>query len=147
MLLDNQQVLADGMFLSDKDLDNWVLQTEDQQLCAINYENGIQNTILAVDINEMQGERAVWIFPVPSKPDEINIDIIRGEELVISVGGTVFGTGIQHNITIPLQEIAYDDLKNDLKKIGSKDVFDLATLPPKLAEKVNQYIDKIKGKR
>ena len=69
------------------------------------------------------------------------------EELVISVGGTVFGTGAQHVITIPLQEIAYNDLKNDLKKIGSKDVFDLATLPPKLAEKVNQYIDKIKGKR
>jgi len=69
------------------------------------------------------------------------------EELVISVGGTVFGTGVQHVITIPLQEIAYDDLKNDLKKIGSKDVFDLATLPPKLAKKVNQYIDKIKGRR
>ena len=69
------------------------------------------------------------------------------EELVISVGGTIFGTGAQHNITIPLQEIAYDDLKNDLKKIGNKNVFDLATLPPKLAEKVNQYIDKIKGKK
>ena len=69
------------------------------------------------------------------------------EELVISVGGTVFGTGAQHVITIPLQEIAYDDLKNDLKKIGSNDVFDLATLPPKLAEKVNQYIDKIKSRR
>jgi len=69
------------------------------------------------------------------------------EELVISVGGTVFGTGAQHVITIPLQEIAYDDLKKDLKKIGSKDVFDLATLPPKLAEKVKKYIDKIKGKR
>jgi len=69
------------------------------------------------------------------------------EELVISVGGTLFGTGVQHNITIPLQEIAYDDLKNDLKTIGNKDVFNLATLPPKLAEKVIQYIDKIKGKR
>jgi HEAT repeat protein len=69
------------------------------------------------------------------------------EELVVSVGGTVFGTGVQHNITIPLQEIAYVDLKNDLKTIGNKDVFDLATLPPKLAKKVNQYIDKIKGKR
>jgi len=69
------------------------------------------------------------------------------EELVISVGVTLFGTGVQHNITIPLQEIAYADLKNDLKKIGNKDVFDLATLPPKLAEKVNQYIDKIKGKK
>ena len=69
------------------------------------------------------------------------------EEIVISVGSTIFGTGVQHNITIPLQEIAYNDLKHDLKKIGSKDVFDLATLPPKLAEKVNQYIDKIKGRR
>ena len=69
------------------------------------------------------------------------------EELVVSVGGTVFGTGVQHNITIPLQEIAYVDLKNDLKTIGNKDVFDLATLPPKLAKKINQYIDKIKSKR
>jgi len=69
------------------------------------------------------------------------------EELVISVGGTLFGIGAQHNITIPLQEIAYDDLKNDLKTIGNKDVFNLATLPPKLAEKVNKYIDKIKCKK
>ena len=69
------------------------------------------------------------------------------EELVVSVGGTLFGTGVQHNITIPLQEIAYDDLKNDLKKIGNKDVFDLTTLPPKLYEKATKYIDKIKSKR
>ncbi len=69
------------------------------------------------------------------------------EELVISVGGTVFGTGAQHVITIPLQEIAYDDLKNDLKTIGNKDIFDLATLPSKLAAKVNRYIDKIKNKQ
>jgi len=45
------------------------------------------------------------------------------EKFVISVGGTVFGTGAQHVITIPLQEIAYDDLKNDLKIIGNNDVF------------------------
>ena len=69
------------------------------------------------------------------------------EELVVSVGGTLFGTGVQHNITIPLQEIAYDDLKNDLKKIGNNDVFDLTTLPPKLYEKATKYIDKIKSKR
>ena len=68
------------------------------------------------------------------------------EELVISVGTEVFGTGAQHVITIPLQEIAYDNLKNDIKKIGGKSIVNIAALPPKLAEKVSQYLQKKKDK-
>lgn len=105
LLLGNQPVLADGMFLSDTDLDNWVLQTEDQQLCAINYENGIQNTILAVDINDMQGERAVWIFPVPSKPDETKIDIIRGFP-GLRGQDVVKGTGQDISLTFGLMRLS-----------------------------------------
>ncbi|MEM2605308.1 MAG: DUF2330 domain-containing protein [Candidatus Pacearchaeota archaeon] len=56
----------------------WGLINEDQQLAAINYENGFQNMILSVDVTEMRGEKAVWIFPIPAKPDKIVINIIKG---------------------------------------------------------------------
>ncbi|MCK5177157.1 MAG: hypothetical protein KAQ92_05515, partial [Candidatus Aenigmarchaeota archaeon] len=49
----------------------------DGQACAINYENGIENMILSVNVNDLQGEKAVWIFPVPAKPEDTKIDIIK----------------------------------------------------------------------
>ncbi|MCK5177390.1 MAG: hypothetical protein KAQ92_06695, partial [Candidatus Aenigmarchaeota archaeon] len=49
----------------------------DGQACAINYENGIENMILSVNIENPQGQKAVWIFPVPAKPEDTKIDIIK----------------------------------------------------------------------
>jgi hypothetical protein len=72
-------VSADGGFIIyDPDMFRWELQDIDQQLCIINYENGFQNMLLSVDVSDLHGEKAVWIFPVPAKPDKIVIDIIRG---------------------------------------------------------------------
>lgn len=74
-----QHVSADGMIhIYDPDMMGWGLQNEDQQLCAINYENGFENMILSVDVSDLHGEKAVWIFPVPAKPDKTVIDIIKG---------------------------------------------------------------------
>lgn len=50
------------------------------------------------------------------------------------------GTGIEHKITIPLQEIAYSDLEKDLESIKGKRLAKLASLPPRLAEKVKGYL-------
>ncbi|HRZ85494.1 MAG TPA: hypothetical protein P5277_01815 [Candidatus Paceibacterota bacterium] len=71
-------VFADGMIhVYDKDM--WGLFTEEQQFCAINYKDGIQNMILTVDTGEeLRGEKAVWIFPVPAKPEKTVINIIKG---------------------------------------------------------------------
>lgn len=70
-------VSADGMMhINDRDM--WLLQNEERQLCAINYENGVENLILSVEVSGLQGEKAVWIFPVPAKPDKTAIDIIKG---------------------------------------------------------------------
>jgi len=71
-------VLADGMIhIYDKDM--WGLFTEEQQFCAINYKDGYQNMILTVDTGEeLRGEKAVWIFPVPAKPEKTVINIIKG---------------------------------------------------------------------
>ena len=72
-------VSADGgIVVYDPDMESWGLQDMDQQLCAINYENGFENMLLSVDISDLHGEKAVWIFPVPAKPDKTVIDIIKG---------------------------------------------------------------------
>ena len=77
-LLLTNLVSADGMIhVYDPDM-QWGLFPEEQQLCAINYENGIQKMILTVGFREMEGERAVWVFPIPSEPDDTSIDIIKG---------------------------------------------------------------------
>jgi len=72
-------VSADGgIVIYDPDMFRWELQDMDQQLCAINYENGFENMLLSVDVSDLHGEKAVWIFPVPAKPDKTVIDIIKG---------------------------------------------------------------------
>jgi len=68
---------ADGMLLIYPYMDDWVLAKENQQFAAINYENGIQKMILAIDA-ELRGKKAVWIFPVPANPEDIAIDVIKG---------------------------------------------------------------------
>lgn len=90
---------ADGMIhIEDPDMYYWRVYDENQQLCAINYENGYQNMILTVDINNMNiGQRGVWIFPVPASPDKTVIDIVKGfpnmggNNVKSQVDGTIFG--------------------------------------------------------
>ena len=66
-----------GMIIYNPIISDWDIKNIDQQLCAINYENGIENMILSVKVDGLGGEKAVWIFPVPAKPDNIVIDIIK----------------------------------------------------------------------
>lgn len=71
-------VNADGGMIMYK-MDRWEMLDEDQQLCAINYHEGIQNMILSVNTGEeITGEKAVWIFPVPAKPEKTVINIVEG---------------------------------------------------------------------
>jgi len=76
------------------------------------------------------------------KLDDITISLEPGirQELTVTVGAKAFGTGAEYKITIPLQEIAYSDLKKDLESIKSKNLTKLASLPPRLAEKVKGYL-------
>jgi hypothetical protein len=71
-------VFADGMIVI-HDQDMWRKVSENEQLCAINYEDGTQNMILAVSTKDkLSGEKAVWLFPVPSDPARVEIDVIKG---------------------------------------------------------------------
>lgn len=72
-----QFVTADGgVVIYDRDM--WRLQDMKDQTAAINYENGMENMILSVNVNDFQGEKAVWIFPVPASPSRTAINIVSG---------------------------------------------------------------------
>jgi hypothetical protein len=82
-----------------------------------------------------------------NKLDDILISLEPGvrEELTVTVGAKAFGSGIEYKITIPLQEIKYLDLKKDLESIKGKSMMKLASLPPRLAEKVKGYLSRNKN--
>lgn len=67
------------------------------------------------------------------------------EDLVITVGAEFSGTGVQKVITIPLQNISYAELEEDLAKIKNDTIFKLTSLPSRLVEKVKEYLTQTKS--
>lgn len=81
-------VLADGMVLQfDPYADRWDYSGEQSQQAFINYENGLQKMIVSIGLEGENSKDAVWLFPVPSDPSKITIDVVKnlppfiGEEI------------------------------------------------------------------
>ncbi|HEY9206530.1 MAG TPA: HEAT repeat domain-containing protein [Candidatus Methanoperedens sp.] len=98
------------------------------------------NMILSKISSQMSSAKNIDILE--KKLDEMLISLKPGirEELILTVGAEIFGTGAQHIVTIPIQEISYPELKKDLDNIKGKSMLKLDTLPLKLAQKVKSYI-------
>ena len=62
------------------------------------------------------------------------------EEIEISVRTEILGTGLKYKITIPLQEISYSELKEDLDKITGMKIDKLSRMPKRLANKIKGYL-------
>jgi len=78
---------ADGMVIKpDPYSSRWDYLNESNQQAFINYEDGVEKMILSIGIQESD-TGAVWIFPVPSDPSKVVIDVVtdlpelRGEEI------------------------------------------------------------------
>ncbi len=77
------------------DSDLFELHPEKQQYCFINYDGTTQNMLLSIDVEGGLKNNSLWLFPVPSKPDDIDIDIIKempkfeGQNLIESAFGSV----------------------------------------------------------
>jgi len=71
-------VFADGgMFFYDL-YDEANILTETDQLSYINFDNGIQKMIIAVNAQSIkQAKSIIWLFPLPASPEKIKIDIIN----------------------------------------------------------------------
>lgn len=61
------------------------------------------------------------------------------EEIQVTVGISGFGSGVQRVITIPIQEISYSELQDDLQKCSDK-MMDIAKLPSRLKGKIMKYL-------
>lgn len=72
-------------------LEQWVTMPQEKQIGIINFRNGYEKLILVVDIKNstLQGDTAAWIFPVPSTPDKVQIDILNDVP-------NLYGTDLRH---------------------------------------------------
>lgn len=83
-----KSVLADGMMIKpDPYSDRWDYSGENNQQAFINYNNGLQKMIISVGLEGENSKGVVWLFPVPSDPNKVAIDIVKslpqlsGEEI------------------------------------------------------------------
>ena len=77
---------ADGGAIRPLPNGDWTWVDENSQQAFINYEQGTEKLIIAVDLEEENSDIA-WIIPVPSKPEKVEIDITS--ELPIFFGDDV----------------------------------------------------------
>jgi len=50
---------------------------ENEQIAAINYQNGLEKMIIAVNFDMKDMSEAAWIFPVPADPNKVVIDVVK----------------------------------------------------------------------
>jgi len=69
-------VFADGMIVNTFQMP----ARQESQEAFIHYENGKENLFIMVNMQEavQSGQKNVWIFPVPSSPENIEINNLRG---------------------------------------------------------------------
>jgi len=84
----SKSALADGMMIKpDPYSDRWDYSSESNQQAFINYDNGLQKMIISVGIEDENSDGIVWLFPVPSEPNKVAIDVVKslpqlsGEEI------------------------------------------------------------------
>src|SRR5665647_1544639 len=98
------------------------------------------STLIENKVDEVKND----LMSISEKVDFIIISLKPGikEEIEISSGIEMFGTGLKHLVTIPLQEISYEELKKDLKIIKGKHINKLSELPIRLASKIKGYLSR-----
>lgn len=81
-------IFADGMAIHPTSNRVFDYTNERSQQAFINYGSGVEKMILSVDLDTTSNEGdTLWIFPVPAKPEDISIDVIKelphlnGEEI------------------------------------------------------------------
>ncbi len=79
-------ISADGGAIRPSPDGDWTWVDEYSQQAFINYENGVEKLIIAVDLEEGNSDIA-WIIPVPSNPEKVELDITS--ELPIFYGDDI----------------------------------------------------------
>lgn len=86
LILSPLSISADGGAIRPWLDGDWTWTDENSQQAFINYEEGKEKLIIAVDLDEGNSDIA-WIVPIPSQPDRVELDI--ASELPIFYGDDV----------------------------------------------------------
>ena len=80
---------------------------------------------------------------VESKLDDLTLKISPGlsSYIIISSGIDIFGTGAKYEMKIPISEISYDEISDDLKKLGQNPNNSLKN-SPRLKKRILDYISR-----
>ena len=72
------QAIGDGgIYVKPSTIDQWMSIPEEKQIGIINYHNNIEKLLIVINVKAStlnEGESAVWFFPVPSNPENVDID-------------------------------------------------------------------------
>jgi len=110
---------------------------------------GLIPTVNVVEVEPVVGNISKGFQELGTKLDglsqemnEIRISLSPGitQEIEISSGIEILGTGAALITTIPLQEISYAELKEDLQRIKGEHISKLSELPKRLANKIKGYL-------
>ena len=94
------------------------------------------------NINKVGQELGTKLDGLSQGMNEMRISLSPGitQEIEISSGIEILGTGAALITTIPLQEISYAELKEDLQKIKGEHISKLSELPKRLANRIKGYL-------
>lgn len=97
-------------------------------------------------IESSQKEMLKEIRTIGEKLDNVIISLEPGvsEELILHLGYITSVGGVEYTLTVPLQELSYSDIKEELKEIEGKRISQLCTMPPKIAKVVEDFLVKNK---
>ena len=121
-----------------------IKQIPEQKDVAKQY--GMLNSIITLIIKSSSEQKLQEIGEkvdqISDKLEEITISLKPGisEELIIHIGPITQWGGIEYTMSIPLQDISYPELKEDLQKIVGKKIDKLSKMPVGLANKVRDYL-------
>lgn len=74
----SNSVFAGGMIIKpDPYSDRWDYSDENNQQTFINYDNCLQKMIISVGLEGENSKGVVWLFPVPSDPNKVAIDVVK----------------------------------------------------------------------
>ena len=79
ILLSPSYIGDGGAFIKLSSYDEWALLSEEKQMGIINYNDGKQDLMIVINIKDSElhhGESAAWLFPIPSNPENININLL-----------------------------------------------------------------------
>ena len=70
-------------------VEEWMYAYEEKQMGLIDYEKGIENLTMIVDIknSSLSADEAFWIFPIPGDPNDIDIGITEDKNIGFYYGG------------------------------------------------------------